>query len=80
MPLYFSIKCWMIISYGFLEKFMTEPQITLCFPYIITKDTAILLKYIRNPLKASFLEINAERILNLYLKRLSGYTSWTNFH
>lgn len=59
MPPYFSIKYLVII---FL---MAQPQITLRFPYMITKDTAILLKYIENPLKISFLEINVEKVLRL---------------
>lgn len=44
---------------------MAQPQITLHFPYMITKDTSILLKYIGNPLKISFLEINVEKVLRL---------------
>lgn len=70
----------MLDDRSFLNGFsnMTKSQITLCFPYIITKDTPTLLKHIRNPLKVSVLETDVEKVLNLYLTCLSEYTYWKN--
>lgn len=76
MPLQFFIKCEVIISYDFFLNDTASDY--LCFPYMITKDTSILLKCIRNPLKTPSLTM-LKKGLNLYLICLSAYIYWTNW-